>query len=138
MIGKSSWTVAGSACCNSFLLVHHGFCPPPRRRRYWPRSARGTSPAGPGGSWRQLAAELLADIIMLDRKLKDSDRRLREAVAPTGSGLPDLYGIGPVGAARILGDVGDVARFRSKTRAVRQSRASRARYGRTMHVIWGW
>jgi transposase len=48
---------------------------------------------------------------VLDRKLKDSDKRLTEAVAATGSNLPDLYGIGPVGAARILGDVGDVARL---------------------------
>lgn len=67
-----------------------------------------------GRTRRQLAAELLADIVALDRKLKDSDRRLTEAVAATSSGLPDLYGIGPVGAARILGDVGNVARFRTK------------------------
>ena len=39
---------------------------------------------------------------------------MTEAVAATGSGLPDLYGIGPVGAARILGDVADVARFRTQ------------------------
>ena len=48
-----------------------------------------------GRTRRQLAAELLADIVALDRKLKDSDQRLKEAVAATGSGLPDLYGIGP-------------------------------------------
>ncbi|HZB21887.1 MAG TPA: hypothetical protein VE463_18765, partial [Blastococcus sp.] len=58
-----------------------------------------------GRTRRQLAAELLADIVVLDRKLKDSEKRLTEAVAATGTGLPDLYGIGPVGAARILGDV---------------------------------
>jgi transposase len=51
-----------------------------------------------GRTRRQLAAELLADIVVLDRKLKDSDQRF-EAVAATGTGLPDLYGIGPVGAA---------------------------------------
>src|SRR5215207_10918200 len=44
-----------------------------------------------GRTRRQLAAELLAEIVVLDRKLKDSDRRLTEAVAATGSGLPDLY-----------------------------------------------
>src|SRR6185369_9655738 len=38
-----------------------------------------------------------------------SEQQLRTAVAATGSRLPDLYGIGPVGAARILGDVGDIA-----------------------------
>jgi transposase len=31
-----------------------------------------------------------------------------------GTGLLDLYGMGPVGAARLLGDVGDVRRFASK------------------------
>jgi transposase len=67
-----------------------------------------------GRTRRQLAAELLADIVVLDRKLKDSDQRLRTAVEATGSGLPDLYGIGPVGAARILGDVGNIARFPTK------------------------
>jgi hypothetical protein len=69
-----------------------------------------------GHTRRQLAAELLADIVRLDRQLKDSDQRLKEAVAATGSGLPDLYGIGLVGAARILGDVGNIARFASKAR----------------------
>jgi hypothetical protein len=38
--------------------------------------------------------------VRLDRKLKDSDKRLSEAVTATDSGLLDLYGIGPVGAAR--------------------------------------
>jgi transposase len=67
-----------------------------------------------GRTRRQLAAELLADIVVLDRKLKDSDKRLAEAVTATGTGLLDLYGIGPVGAARVLGDVGNVARFQTK------------------------
>ena len=54
---------------------------------------------------------MLGDIVGLDRKPKTGDRRLNDAVAATGTGLPDLYGVGPVGAARMLGDV---ARFRSK------------------------
>ena len=36
---------------------------------------------------------------------------LKTAVQATGSHLMDIYGIGPAGAARILADVGDVARF---------------------------
>jgi transposase len=67
-----------------------------------------------GRTRRQLAVELLADIVRLDRQLKDSEQQLRAAVEMTGTRLPDLYGIGPVGAARILGDVGDIAIFRSK------------------------
>ena len=102
---------------------------------------------------RQLAAELLADIVVLDRKLKDSEQRLAEAVAATGSGLPGLYGIGPVGAARILGDVGNVARFQSKARFAswtgtapldassgqqirhRLSRAGNRRLNRVLHIM---
>ena len=36
---------------------------------------------------------------------------LKAAVLATGSHLMDIHGIGPAGAARILADVGDVARF---------------------------
>jgi transposase len=106
-----------------------------------------------GRTRRQLAAELLADIVVLDRKLKDSDKRLTEAVTATGTGLLDLYGIGPVGAARILGDVGDVARFRTKAHFAswtgtapidassgqqvrhRLSRAGNRRLNRVLHIM---
>jgi transposase len=106
-----------------------------------------------GRTRRQLATELLADLVVLDRKLKDSDRRLTEAVAATGSGLPDLYGIGPVGAARILGDVGNIARFPSKAHFAswtgtapidassgqqqrhRLSRAGNRRLNRVLHIM---
>lgn len=106
-----------------------------------------------GRTRRQLAAELLADIVVLDRKLKDSEKRLTDAVAATGSGLPDLYGIGPVGAARILGDVGNIARFRSRAHFAswtgtapidassgqqvrhRLSRAGNRRLNRVLHIM---
>ena len=35
---------------------------------------------------------------------------LSELVASTGSRLQDLHGIGPSGAARLIGDIGDVTR----------------------------
>jgi transposase len=106
-----------------------------------------------GRTRRQLAVELLADIVRLDRKLKDSEQRLSEAVTATGSGLVDLYGIGPVGAARILGDVGNVARFRSRAHFAswtgtapidassgqqvrhRLSRAGNRRINRVLHIM---
>jgi transposase len=65
----------------------------------------------PGRTRRELAAELVAEVQVLDGKLKTLTRRLAEAVTAGGSGLMSLYGIGPAGAARILADVGDVARF---------------------------
>ena len=106
-----------------------------------------------GRTRRRLAAELLADIVRLDRQLKDSDQQLRAAVEATGSGLRDLYGIGPVGAARILGDVGDVARFATKAHFAswtgtapidassgqqqrhRLSRAGNRRLNRVLHIM---
>ena len=106
-----------------------------------------------GRTRRQLAAELLAEIVVLDRKLKDSEKRLTDAVTATDSSLPNLYGVGPVGAARILGDVGDIARFRSKAHFAswtgtapidassgqhvrhRLSRAGNRRLNRVLHIM---
>jgi transposase len=65
----------------------------------------------PGRTRRQLAVDLVGELEAVDRKLKDLTQRLREAVTASGSGLLDVFGIGPAGAARILADVGDVARF---------------------------
>ena len=58
-----------------------------------------------------MAAEELADLVRVDTKLKALNRELKTAVLARGSHLMDLHGIGPAGAARILADVGDVARF---------------------------
>jgi transposase len=65
---------------------------------------------------RRIAADLIAELVVLDRRLEDLDARLREMVKARGSGLTDLFGIGPAGAARILADVGDVARFADRNR----------------------
>jgi transposase len=64
-----------------------------------------------GRTRRAVAAELIAEVETLDSKLKALKRRVAEAVTAAGSGLMDIYGVGPAGAARILADVGDVARF---------------------------
>ena len=69
-------------------------------------------PRDPAGSTRRrMAAEELADIGRLDAKLKAMKAGLKAAVAASESHLMDIHGIGPAGAARILADVGDVARF---------------------------
>lgn len=60
---------------------------------------------------RRLAADLLKDITRLDAQLKDLKAELKAAVLARGSHLMDIHGVGPAGAARILADVGDVARF---------------------------
>jgi len=60
---------------------------------------------------RRMAVEEIADLVATDAKLKTLTKELAAAVQARGSHLMDLRGIGPAGAARILADVGDVARF---------------------------
>lgn len=64
-----------------------------------------------GRSRRRMAAEELADLVRFDARLKAMRAELKAAVEAAGSHLMDIHGIGPAGAARILADVGDVARF---------------------------
>ena len=64
-----------------------------------------------GKTTRRMAVEEVADLVATDAKLKTLTRELATAVRARGSHLMDLRGIGPAGAARILADVGDVARF---------------------------
>ncbi len=69
-------------------------------------------PRDPAGKVRRrMAADELADITRIDTKLKALTVELKAAVQARGSHLMDIFGIGPAGAARILADVGDVARF---------------------------
>ena len=69
-----------------------------------------------GKTRRRMAAEELADLVAVDAKLKKIKAELRAAVIAQGSGLMDITGVGPAGAARILADVGDVARFADRNR----------------------
>jgi transposase len=69
-------------------------------------------PRDPAGRLRRrLLAEELSELARLDARLKAMTRELSAAVRARGSHLMDIHGIGPAGAARILADVGDVARF---------------------------
>jgi len=63
---------------------------------------------------RQLAADQLAGLVALDRRLAELERQINAAVAATPTRLVRIFGVGPVSTARILGEVGDVARFRSR------------------------
>ncbi|BBH18568.1 hypothetical protein Back2_28670 [Nocardioides baekrokdamisoli] len=65
---------------------------------------------------RRITAEEIADLVVLDRKLKKINTELKVAVLERGSHLMDIHGIGPAGAARILADVGDVVRFADRNR----------------------
>jgi hypothetical protein len=63
-----------------------------------------------------MAAAEVADLQRLDAQLKDLTGELKAHVLASGSHLMDIHGIGPAGAARILADVGDVARFGNRAR----------------------
>jgi transposase len=63
-----------------------------------------------------IARELIADIVALDTTLKASKQRITAAVAASGTTLCDIYGVGPICAATILGYVGDISRFATKAR----------------------
>ena len=59
----------------------------------------------------ELAAEFLADLRHLDGQLRDTRKKLAAAVRASGTTLTQVFGVGPVIAGTVIGDVGDVARF---------------------------
>jgi transposase len=67
-----------------------------------------------GRTRRALAAEMIDDLARLDKKTKAANKELTALVAASGSQLMTLQGIGPSTAARLIGDVGDIARFPTK------------------------
>ena len=58
-----------------------------------------------------MARALVADVRRLDRDLRINRKRCAEAVAASGSTLPQIFGISDVLAAKILGHTGDITRF---------------------------
>ena len=69
-------------------------------------------PAGPAAeACRELAADLLADIRHLDAQRRQVKKKLTAAVKSSGTSLTEIFGVGPVVAATVIGDVVTVARF---------------------------
>jgi transposase len=101
----------------------------------------------------QLAHELIDELTVIDAKIRAADKQLRQLVTATGSSLGELNGIGPSGAARLLGDIGDVGRFRTAAHFAswngtapieassgdqkrhRLSRAGNRRINRVLHIM---
>ena len=70
------------------------------------------SPSGPVAQARcEIAAELLADIRHLDARRREARTKLAAAVKASGTSLTEVFGVGPVIAATVIGDVVTVARF---------------------------
>jgi transposase len=59
----------------------------------------------------ELAAEFLADLRHLDAQLRDTRKKLAAAVRASRTTLTQVFGVGPVVAGTVIGDVADVARF---------------------------
>jgi transposase len=74
-------------------------------------------PAGPvDAAWHDLAAEHLADLRRLDAQLRETRATITAAVKASGASLTEVFGVGPVIAAAVIGDVADVSRFPSADR----------------------
>jgi transposase len=100
-----------------------------------------------------LTRELIEELTTIDAKIRAADKQLRQLVTEHGSTLTELYGIGPSGAARLIGDVADIHRFRTAAhfaswngtapleassgdqRRHRLSRAGNRRINRVLHIM---
>ena len=107
----------------------------------------------PGRTRRRLASELITDLARVDKKIKTASQELAGLVAATGSTLQTLHGIGPSGAARLVGDVGPIGRFPTRAHFAswngtapldassgdqtrhRLSRAGNRRINRVLHIM---
>ena len=79
------------------------------------RILRSATPSGTAGQARSdLAAELLEDMCRLDAQIRESKKKLATAVRASGTTVTEIFGVGPVIAATVIGDVADVARFASR------------------------
>jgi transposase len=63
---------------------------------------------------RRLASEILRDMRTLERKISDLSERIEAEVEASATSLIEIFGIGPILAAKIIGTVGSVARFPTK------------------------
>ena len=69
-------------------------------------------PSGPAGIARwQLASDFLDDLRRLDEQMKQTKKKLAAAVKASGTTLTEIFGVGPVIAAIVLGETEDVSRF---------------------------
>ena len=59
----------------------------------------------------ELAVELVADLVRLDVQRRDARRRVTAAVNASNTTLTEVFGVGAIIAATVIGDVGDVSRF---------------------------
>jgi transposase len=59
----------------------------------------------------ELAAAFIEDLRRIDARIRDTRKKLAVAIQATGTSLTGLFGVGPVIAAAVIGDVREVSRF---------------------------
>jgi transposase len=62
----------------------------------------------------ELSAEFVTDLRHLDAQLRDTNKKLAAAVRASGTSLTGIFGVGPVIAGTVIGDVRQVFRFPSR------------------------
>jgi transposase len=69
-------------------------------------------PAGAVAAARcELAAEFIEDLRRIDAQMRETKNKLAAVVAAAGTSLTEVFGVGPVIAATIIGGVRDISRF---------------------------
>jgi transposase len=63
-----------------------------------------------------MALELVEDLVHIDTQIRESRRRITAAVAASGTTLTDIFGVGPIVAAMLIGYSGDPCRFATEAR----------------------
>jgi transposase len=61
-----------------------------------------------------LALELVADLGRLDAQMRDTKKRIAAAVAASKPTTTELFGVGPIVAAIVVGDTRHISRFASR------------------------
>jgi transposase len=64
----------------------------------------------------ELATEFLEDLRRIDAQLRDTKKRLTVAVRASGTTITEVFGVGPVIAATMIGYVADASRFPARDR----------------------
>src|SRR5215471_13748113 len=81
------------------------------------RTLGSAQPYGAAGQARiDLAAEILADMRRLHEQMRESKKKLAIAVRASGTTVTEIFGVGPVIAATVIGDAAGVARFATRDR----------------------
>ena len=97
------------------------------------------SPESPAQQMRiDLILELVDDVRRLDSQTKESHRRIRLAVKASGTSVTEVYGVGPIHAASLIGYSGDIARFANRDAYASYNGTAPVEFssgGRTVHRL---